>query len=275
MVVWHQGRIRESSEIRVDLADPVFEHGLGLFETFRSWNDRAPLLTRHLERLARSSAELGLAPLAESDLPTAESVRALLGRAGLADARLRITRTSGSSSLAPKLWLRCDPLVSSASRIAYTLIECPWRIDRRDPLTQYKTLNYWQRRRAFEFAQGQNADEALLFDVNGNPCEGSRANLFLIVGSTLVTPPLSGPIVPGIMRAVVTETARAEGWHVEERNLDAHDFERASEVFLTNSVRGIMPVGQILGSIAWKSAVGEFQSQRLHDRVLCSLGVHP
>ena len=63
----------------------------------------------------------------------------------------------------------------------------------------------------------------------------------------LVTPPLDGGLLPGITRGVVCDLARGLGVALEERELTPDDVRNADEVFLTSSVRGIMPVRSVDG----------------------------
>jgi branched-subunit amino acid aminotransferase/4-amino-4-deoxychorismate lyase len=72
-------------------------------------------------------------------------------------------------------------------------------------------------------------------------------NVFLVRDSLLITPDLSGPVLPGIMRALVLERADALGLPTRERGVTAEDLDRADEVFLANAVRGIVPVGRMPG----------------------------
>ncbi len=67
-MIWTRGEIIPDEALRISVLDRTFEHGLGLFETFRTWNGHATLLDRHLERMRRSADELGL-PLYTGDLP--------------------------------------------------------------------------------------------------------------------------------------------------------------------------------------------------------------
>ena len=59
-MIWTGGEIIPDEALRVSVLDRTFEHGLGLFETFRTWNGHATLLGRHRERMCRSAAALGL-----------------------------------------------------------------------------------------------------------------------------------------------------------------------------------------------------------------------
>ena len=106
-MIWVRGRIVPDDALAISVLDRTFEHGLGLFETLRTWSGQPTLLPRHLDRLTRSAAELGL-PYDREALPDREAVRALLAADGrAADAMLRITLSGGTSeSSGSTLWMR-------------------------------------------------------------------------------------------------------------------------------------------------------------------------
>ena len=91
----------------------------------------------------------------------------------------------------------------------------------------------------------RGSDERLGFTGDGRLCEGTRTSVFLVRDGALWTPSLDGPILPGVMRAFVLRTARALGIATHEVELNQHTMERADEVFLTNSVRGLLPVARL------------------------------
>src|SRR5262249_14901981 len=81
---------------------------------------------------------------------------------------------------------------------------------------------------------------------SANVWEGSRTNLFLVRNGVLITPPLDGPILPGVMRALVLEhAARLSLRALDDRLVTEDELLQADEVFLTNSVRGIIPVERV------------------------------
>src|SRR5260370_27177757 len=110
-MIWVDGRIVPDDALAISVLDRTFEHGLGLFETLRTWNGRAPLLDRHLARLERSARELGL-PINLVMLPDESAVSALVEAQGLGgDVMLRITLTGGrDESTGARLWMRAAPL---------------------------------------------------------------------------------------------------------------------------------------------------------------------
>lgn len=242
-LAWTPDGILPADRIRVGIDDRAFEHGLGLFETFRSWRGRAPLLHRHLARLGRSAAALGLV-IEPSSLPGPDDVERLSAAAGLPDALFRLTATGGTTSGGPStVWMTCRPLPPAPPAEGIVVGPVPWSIDRNDPLARHKSLNYWHRRLAFESAAPRGLGEVILRTLDGRDQEGSRTNLFLACGGELITPSTGGPIVPGILRAVAIESARRLGILVREVDgLAPEDWAGADDAFLTNSVRGIIPI---------------------------------
>lgn len=285
-MIWCGGRILEDDALKISVLDRTFEHGLGLFETLRTWDGRATLLDRHLARLTRSAEVLGI-PLDPDALPNDAAVADLIDAEGLeGDVMLRITLSGGlpvavesdtlqritpggshSASSASTLWMRAHPLPPAIKKSGAVIALGPWQVAQIEPLARFKTLNYWARRLAFERAQAVGYDEVISLGPDESFWEGSRTNLFLVVDDRrlerlltepiepdairLVTPPITGPIVPGIMRELVLEAASGldlEVW--QEGPITERDFANATEVFLTNSVRGIIPVAHA-GSQNW------------------------
>jgi branched-subunit amino acid aminotransferase/4-amino-4-deoxychorismate lyase len=246
-MIWVGGRIVPDDALTVSVLDRTFEHGLGLFETLSTRDGRAPLLDRHLARMSRSAQELGL-PLDPADLPDAKAVAALLGAEGEpGDRMLRITLSGGLGDAGgSRLWMRSAPLPPPIRHGGAVVDVGPWRVVRNDPLARHKALNYWSRRLAYESARRLGFDEVLSTTAGWTIWEGSRTNIFVVRGSMLTTPSTEGPIVPGVMRGLVIELANQLPLTIHETEaLDLKNLSTADEVFLTNSVRGIIPVARV------------------------------
>jgi branched-subunit amino acid aminotransferase/4-amino-4-deoxychorismate lyase len=162
------------------------------------------------------------------------------GRDG--DAVLRITLSGGlSTTCAGALWMRSLPLPEPVGEAGITLGQAGTA--RRDPLAGHKTLNYWHNRLMFEAAREEGFDECLSISSDGVVWEGSRSNIFVVIDGELLTPPCNGRVLPGIMRGLILEQAVRLSMNVRETTLRLADPSfRPQEVFLSNSVRGIMPV---------------------------------
>jgi len=242
-MIWVSGRIVPDDALAISVLDRTFEHGLGLFETLRTWSGQPTLLPRHLDRLTRSAAELGL-PYDRQALPDREAVRALLAADGrAADAMLRITLSGGiSESSGSTLWMRSFALPPAA---AAGIILGPAGPARVDVLASHKTLNYWPNRIMYENARSGGFDECVTISPDGSLWEGSRSNLFVVMEDQILTPPCAGKVLPGIMRSLILERGARLGLDVREAPLSLLDrLLRPEEVFLSNSVRGILPVQQ-------------------------------
>jgi branched-chain amino acid aminotransferase len=239
-MIWFRGTLLDDDSLKLSVLDRTFEHGLGLFETLRTWNGHPTLLGRHLERLTHSARQLGL-PLDPRSLPDPAAVKALLDQIGEpGDARLRITLSGGvHSNSEGMLWMRSQPVPPPRRGGGLKLGPC--RPARTDPLASHKTLNYWPNRLYHEECLAQGFDECLLISPDGCLLEGCRSNLFLVAGGRLLTPAVDGRIVPGIMRRLVLERAAALGIETVETSLRLSG-PQPDELFLTNAVGGIMAV---------------------------------
>jgi branched-chain amino acid aminotransferase len=249
-MIWVDGQILPDDGLSISVLDRTFEHGLGLFETLRTWGGRPTLLDRHKARMLRSAGELKV-PIDSASLPDAEAVRELLDaeRAG-GDRLLRITASGGTASGKSVVWMRSSPLPPTMGECGAKVDAGPWSIaEGGGPLAHHKTLNYWEKLRAFDEGRHRGHDEILSMAPGGLCWEGSRTNLFAIHGDVLSTCWQRGPILPGVMREFVLELAGELPLEVRERHgLPLEELHRADELFLTNAVRGIIPVASLEGN---------------------------
>jgi branched-chain amino acid aminotransferase len=105
-----------------------------------------------------------------------------------------------------------------------------------------KLGNYLLSILATEAAKRVGADEALILDRLGQVVEGTTSNVFLVRAGTLVTPPDSAGLLAGITRQKVLELARRLGIGVELRTFAPAELASADEVFITSSIRELVPV---------------------------------
>ncbi len=100
---------------------------------------------------------------------------------------------------------------------------------------------------------GLGPDEQLLIeDDHGEVLETDRANVFAVIDGVLYTPPADGRLLPGITRAAVLRLAGGEGIPARETLISGPRLLNASEVFVTNSVQGVVPVRSLAGTnAAW------------------------
>ncbi|WP_435128223.1 aminotransferase class IV [Actinacidiphila sp. bgisy144] len=243
MRIWVDGGLRDAADATVS----VFDHGLtvgdGVFETLKAEHGRAFATTRHLHRLARSAAGLGLP---EPDLDeVARACAAVLEANPMPMGRLRITYTGGLSPLGsdrgdagPTLVVALGPATARPDTTA--VVTVPWTRNEKGALTGLKTTSYGENVVALARAHAAGASEALFANTQGQLCEGTGSNVFVAVGGRLLTPPLASGCLAGITRALVVEWAGAE-----EAELPLSVLAEADEVFLTSSLRDIQAVHRV------------------------------
>lgn len=228
-------------------ADRGLTHGLGIFETLLALDGQPVALDLHLARMNEGAERLGLdaGKLAEEEI--AAAMVGLLERAGLATgrARVRLAMSAGAGNLRC-LEAGCDGLLWMTAAacppppVSMTMVMADFPHNERSPLSGIKCASYAENLIALDQARRAGADEALFLNTRGELCEAATANVFLVRGGKLFTPPLSSGCLPGTMRARVM--ARIA---VDEVVLTADDLAAADEVFVTSATRGAVAVVKI------------------------------
>ena len=234
----------------IDPLDRGLAYGDGLFETLLVLDGHVPLWERHMARLALGCDRLGL-PAPDPELLAAELARVA---GGLARAAVRITLTRGSGLRgyappvppAPTRIVAAFPLLPPAAHVQGDGIRvrlCELRLAPQPRLAGIKHLNRLEQVLARAEWDDPAIGEGLLLDTEGHLVSATAANLFLVRGGTLLTPALDQCGVAGVARAEVIAT-RPDCLTCQ---LDPDDLMHADEVFLTSSLRGIVPVTQLAG----------------------------
>lgn len=98
---------------------------------------------------------------------------------------------------------------------------------------------------AAEDAHAGGYDDAILLTGDGHVAEASAANVFVVTGRQVATPPLVDDVLPGITRGAVITIARDAGYDVVERRVDRSELYVADEVFLTGTGVQVAPVASV------------------------------
>lgn len=233
----------------VSALDRGLGYGDGLFETVRFLGHTAPLWSRHMRRLDEGCRRLQLPSPSPSWL-LAEA-QALLDERAERVVRITLTRGEGRRGYAPPPQPSPTVIVAafevpetdpSAYRAGLCVRVCELRLAAQPRLAGIKHLNRLEQVLARAEWQDPAVAEGLLLDAEGHVVCATMANVFAVVDGQLLTPALDRCGVAGVARAEVL-AVRADA-RVAELSLSA--LLAASEVFLTSSVRGILPV-QFIG----------------------------
>jgi branched-chain amino acid aminotransferase len=268
--VWLDGELIKAKDARL----PLWAHhyGFGVFEGLRAYATARGTgifrLRDHTARLYRSARILGI-PLEARWAPATleEAQIAVVRQNGLANAYVRpFAFFDGVRGLAPTtggLELRVAVLAlpwSDAGAHGSTSRDCGLAV-RTASLTRHHpsalllrakaNAHYMTSILALSEAKAAGADEALLLDHEGFVAEGTGANVFIVRGGELVSPP-STSALDGITRATVMTLAAEAGLRVTEARFARDDVYVADEAFFTGTAVEIMPIrmldGRVLGS---------------------------
>ena len=106
-------------------------------------------------------------------------------------------------------------------------------------MTYIKSLSYNENLYEYNKANKEGFNEVIFLNIYDNIAEGATSNIFIIKDKKIYTPMISDGILPGVVRNWVIENFK-----VCEKHLNKKDLYSADEVFITNSVLGIMKVVQ-------------------------------
>lgn len=236
MKVSINGEIHDENSARIAPNDRGFTLGDGLFETMAVRKGATRRLGLHLARLRAGAKVLGI-PMPVSDARLGDWITALIGANEVEAGSLRLTLTRGPGARGVVPPDRATPTVvittgaAAPASPAKLMIAQTTRRNEHSPLASIKSLNYLDNILARLEATAAGADDAVLLNTAGRVTETTVANIFLLLGGSLVTPPVHEGVLPGIMRGEIIALARAE-----ERVVTAEELAAAGEIFLSNAL---------------------------------------
>lgn len=174
---------------------------------------------RHLDRLHRSAARLGIVPDGVED--------ALDALCFDGPTRLRLTVARDG-----RVGITGAPFAPLPDGTVWRLRISERVLDRDDPWLRVKTTQ----RAVYDAARAalpQGIDEELFVNRDGALCEGTITNIFLKTGDGVLTPPLADGCLPGILRQEMLDQG------AQERRLFPDDLARGA-LFVGNALRGLI-----------------------------------
>lgn len=234
------GELVEPGERRISVTDHGLVVGDGVFEALKVVRAGGFSISRHLDRLSRSAAALGL--------PAPDHGQVRVGIDAVIEGRewplgkIRITYTGGEGPLgSPPAFGTPSLVVASAPAdepdTTTTIITTPWRRNDAGAMTGVKTTSYAENVRGLKYALDRDGSEGIFVNTSGQLCEGTGSNIFLVLGDEVITPPLSAGPLAGITRDLLLEWC-----DIVERDITLTDAQQADEVFITSSLRDVQSV---------------------------------
>jgi branched-chain amino acid aminotransferase len=257
-IVYLNGKFIPLSQAKVSILDRGFCYGDALFETMRVYSGKIFQLDRHLDRLEHGAQNIFL-KLPESRERVEEILYATFSRNQGADAVIRLTLTRGEGILG-KLWQAATSPTLSVYVRSYSAPPDEW-YQNGVPISlipnsaaklgglqeQIKSANYLSQILARKQAEDQNSVDGIMINDQGEVCDGTISNIFVVKNVELSTPAVNSYVLAGVTRQVVLKLATEAGTVCKERSMTADDILQGDEVFLTNTGWEILPVTRVGG----------------------------
>lgn len=203
--------------------------GKSVFETILYLN-KPVFLEEHLKRLKEGMSVLKLAPLEEGEL------KAFLKKLQIKNKALKIMVTP----LNIVITKRDIPYTKEDFNKGMNLTLSSVIRNSTSRLTSIKSTCYIENILEKQKAKLEGFDDALFINEKGYLAETSCSNIFIVKNNRILTPKSDNGLLRGIIREWIMKN-----FVVEECNLTYYDLKDAEEVFITNSLMGVMKVNKI------------------------------
>jgi branched-chain amino acid aminotransferase len=260
---WIDGRLVATDEPALLVGDRGFQLGDGVFETLRVRRGVAIELGLHLARLREGLGVMAI-PLPWRDDELAAAIAEVVAANAPDDAAVRLTVSRGAPvargllpagwrELRPTVAVGAWPLVPVAEALLARGVRAVIASGRRDPafpLASVKTTSRADHVQAKLEAELAGADDAITLTLDGHVAEATTANVAVVVGRRVLTPPLAAGILDGTTRdwLLRPDGAASLGLVAEEAWLTPADVLAADEVLLCSSVAGFQPIVSLDGA---------------------------
>lgn len=246
----YNGNLLAFDEVNITPNNRAFNYGDSVFETVKVLNGKVVFWEEHYFRLMASMRMIRMKIPIEFTLEFLESeilktVDAQENKSNLR-VRLSVFRKDGGF-YAPKT-NEVDFLIAT-SEIEYKTKQS-YRVDlykdfyvNSGYLSTIKSNNKLINTLASIYAEENDLDNCILLNERKGVVEVTNANIFILKGDEIKTPPLTEGCLKGILREKVLEMIEKNpDFTMEESTITPFEIQKADEIFITNSIIGIQSV---------------------------------
>ena len=227
--------------------------GSCVFDGARAFEGVAPDLDRHCQRVVRSAATFGLAPMhpaGEIEELAREGIAKFPKGAGLYIRPMYwaedgfVAPDAASTQFSVSVYDSPLPQLPSFSVCLSTFRRPGYETS---PTDAKAACHYPNSARAMREATARGFDNAVMLDPMGHVAELAIANLFYARDGEVHTPVPNGSFLNGITRQRVIALMRKAGITVHERTIGWDEVMAADEVFFTGNFAKVVPITRIDG----------------------------
>jgi branched-chain amino acid aminotransferase len=235
-------------------ANRGLRYGDSLFEAIRVVNGRIYFLEEHYLRLMSSMRIVRMEIPMEFTMEFLESeiLKTLAANKGNNAHRVRFTvfRNDGGLYLPKTNSISYCIEVKELINSFYTISETPYEVElfkdfyvNKDMLSNLKTNNRMLNVVGSVFAKENDFQNCLLINGDKMVVEALNGNVFLVSGEMIKTPPLKDGCLDGILRKKIIEILKKSTvYNIKEESISPFELQKADEIFITNTINGIIPV---------------------------------
>jgi branched-chain amino acid aminotransferase len=249
-LIFHNDRIAPLTEVHLSPGQTGLLMGWGVFTTLRIYRGVPFAFERHWARIMRDAEKLEIEmPFERDNVRRAVVDLCAANHQPEGVARVSFVKNHGG------MWAQADGLPPT-DLIVFTKPLVAWPAAHRlavEPEGIYtgghyagaKMLSWVPHIGVIQRAHEAGFDDAILLNEKNQIAECTSANIFLVLGGEILTPPLSSGCLAGITREVLLEIAPRHGVPIREINLTTDDLSTAEEVFISSTTREVAGVSFI------------------------------
>jgi len=271
--VYLNGEFMPMSEAAISTQDRGFLFGDGVYEVIPVYQRKLFAWPEHLQRLKNSLQGVSIANTLTDD-EWFKLMSSLIEQHPWEDQFIYLQVTRGiqmvrdhmpADCLTPSIYAYTNPLKPLSNTIVEDGIKVISLEDIRWLRCDIKAITLLPNVMMKLAAKQQGADDAILISREGLVAEGTASNVFIVKNGTLLTPPNSNKILPGVTRMVIEKVAESHHIPLVEIDLTLEDLQQADEIWLTSSTKEAQPVTQLDGQPVGSGKPGPvWQTMRQH-----------
>ena len=255
--IYINGKFYKRNEAKISVFDSSVLLGDGVWDSLRYHNNKFIFLNEHLDRLYKDAKLINLKIHVSRKKLSEALIKTIKMNKMKTDVHLRIVVSRGIKSTpyqSPKVTISKPTIIiipeykkpdikaykKGLKLVTVKTIRGP--INVQNP--QINSLSKLNCILACIEANKKNADEALMFDINGNVATNNSTHFFFVKNNTVFTS-TGKYCVTGITRQKIIDICKKNKIKVKEKNFKLNEVLNADEAFCTGSFAGIVPVNAI------------------------------
>jgi D-alanine transaminase len=255
MIIYLNGEFMPVESAKISVLDRGFIFGDGVYEVIPVYSRRAFRLAEHLQRLQASLHSIQLTN-PHSDADWLMLIEELIARNPDEDQYLYLHVTRGvaprdhafpNPPVTPTVFVLSSPLNTPAASLLESGIACITATDNRWLRCDIKAISLLPNVLLRQMAVEAGCMETILLRDDAWLTEGAASSIFVVKNGTLIAPPKTHLMLPGITYDVVLEIAAANAIPLAIRPVNKAEVFSADELLLTSSTKEILPITQLDG----------------------------